>query len=106
MRKYFNKLVRDRIPEIIQAEGRTFQLETLDNGAYLAALMQKLIEEAEELAAASPEKRKEELADILEVLDAIVVTLDYDRVEILAEQRRRRAERGSFFERIKLLWVE
>ena len=75
MRKHFNKLVRDRIPEIIRAEGKSCQLETLDDEAYFSALMQKLMEEAQELTAAAAEKQKGELVDILEVLDAIIAAL-------------------------------
>lgn len=106
MRELHNKLVRDRIPEIIKADGRTCQFETLDGEAYLAALMQKLIEEAQELPAASPKERKSELADILEVIDAIIAVLDYDYATIREVQRKKRDERGGFESKTKLLWVE
>ena len=46
--KVYNKLVRDRIPAIIRADGRIPQCETLDTARYLDALEQKLLEEAAE----------------------------------------------------------
>jgi predicted house-cleaning noncanonical NTP pyrophosphatase (MazG superfamily) len=106
VREHFDKLVRDRIPEIIRAEGRTCQLEILDDETYLVALMQKLVEEAQELTGAAAEKRKGELADILEVLEAIIAALGYDLAEIREQQRNKRAERGGFEGKIRLLWVE
>lgn len=55
-----NKLVRDRIPEIIEASGRTCITEVLPNDAYIQALNAKLSEELEEY---QQSKSPEELAD-------------------------------------------
>ena len=48
MRVAYNKLVRDRIPEIIESSGCRAVTRTLDDGSYRAALLAKLVEEAEE----------------------------------------------------------
>ena len=63
------KLVRDRIPEIIEAAGGQATARLLDQAERLPALLAKLQEESDELrAAASPAVQSEELADVLEVL--------------------------------------
>lgn len=105
MRKEYNKLVRDRIPEIIQENGLEYQVVTLTKEEYCQALKQKLIEEAQEAAEANDELIAE-LADLYEVIDALLENYGITRELVLAEQQRRRRERGSFEQRIKLLWTE
>ena len=58
MRKHYNKLVRDRIPEIIARDGRDYEVATMSEEDYRKALRTKLVEEAEEAAEADPEKLK------------------------------------------------
>lgn len=105
MRKEYNKLVRDRIPEIIQQNGLEYQAVTLTKAEYCQALKQKLIEEAQEAAEAN-EELITELADLYEVIDALLETYGINRELVLAEQQRRRSERGGFEKRIKLVWTE
>ena len=105
MRKEYNKLVRDRIPEIIQQNGLEYQVVTLTRAEYCQALKQKLIEEAQE-AAEAKEELITELADLYEVIDALLETYGINRELVLAEQLRRRSDRGGFEQRIKLLWTE
>ena len=57
--KTYHKLVRDRIPEIIEADGKTCVCETLSDEAYIRLLDQKL---NEELAEYQESKSLEELA--------------------------------------------
>jgi predicted house-cleaning noncanonical NTP pyrophosphatase (MazG superfamily) len=105
MRKEYNKLVRERIPEIIQQNGLQYQIVTLTDSEYCQALKQKLIEEAQEAAEAN-EELIAELADLYEVIDALLETYGINRELVLAEQQRRRSNRGGFDKRIKLLWTE
>lgn len=65
------KLVRDLIPQIIRAQGRTAQTSVLDDDAYRVGLRDKLVEGAQELCHATPESALEEAADVYEVLRAI-----------------------------------
>ena len=97
------KLVRDRIPEIMRADGREPDVRVMDDQEYLASLFDKLLEEAEELRQAPPEQRMEEAADVYEVLCAIAASLgiDIDGVRAGADQKRR--DRGGFSARI---WLE
>jgi predicted house-cleaning noncanonical NTP pyrophosphatase (MazG superfamily) len=67
----YRKLVRDRIPAIIQAEGRHPVTRGLDEAGYRQALLDKLVEEAGEAARASAADLPGELADVLEVLRAL-----------------------------------
>lgn len=60
-----NKLVRDRIPDIIEQSGNRYKAEVMSETDYRRALRQKGIEEAQEVAAASPDELVEELADLL-----------------------------------------
>lgn len=68
--KVYNKLVRDKIPEIIDADKKTCKTRILSKEEYIAALEDKLNEEVAEYQA---DKNLEEMADILEVLRAICV---------------------------------
>ncbi len=107
MRQEYHKLVRDRIPGIIAQDGHAYAIETLAETEYRQALVAKLLEEAQELGAAfTAEAFVTELADVLEVIDALLKTKGIDRETVLAVQKERRQQRGSFEQRIKLLWVE
>lgn len=72
MRKEYHKLVRERIPEIIEGEGKTFEVQVLDEGAYREALRQKVVEEAQEIAEAPEEELAKEIGDLYEVLNALI----------------------------------
>ena len=106
MRKDYNKLVRDSIPEIIHQNGLTCGITTLSETEYQQALRQKLIEEAQEAAVANEQNLVTELADLYEVMDTIMVKYGISKELVIAEQLRRRAERGGFEKRIQLLWTD
>jgi predicted house-cleaning noncanonical NTP pyrophosphatase (MazG superfamily) len=106
MRKEYNKLVRDRIPEIIRHQGSECEVREMSESEYCQALLAKLIEEAQEAATAEPQELVTELADLYEVIDTIMKVYDIDRDLVLAEQEKRRIERGGFTTRIRLLWTQ
>lgn len=105
-RQEYNKLVRDKIPEIIQQAGYECEVATLSITDYLEALRQKLIEEAQEAALASPDNLVTELADLYEVIDAVLLAFEIEQETVLAVQKQRRQERGGFGRKIKLLWTQ
>ena len=91
------KLVRDRIPEIIEAAGGQPSTRVLDQAERLPALLMKLQEESDELrTAASPSEQREELADVLEVLKGIASELDLPWANIESAAAQKRAKRGGF----------
>jgi predicted house-cleaning noncanonical NTP pyrophosphatase (MazG superfamily) len=102
--KTYNKLVRDRIPEIIEADGETPKVRILGEAEYKAALLEKLVEEAREALATSgdPKELSKEIGDVLEVIDAMIEAFGLDRSQIGELKRRRKELRGGFSKKIFL----
>ena len=95
----YDKLVRDRIPEIIMSKGAKPVTRTADDEEYYLYLKQKLIEEVREFDVSN---NLEEIADILEVMHAII---EHKRVnfEYIDKLRKEKAEkRGRFKDKIIL----
>ena len=93
------KLVRDKIPEIIEVTGKKPKIRILSDEEYLLELDNKLIEEIEEY---TESRTLEELADVLEVLMAHCNIFGYSEEELLCTRLRKRSERGGFEQ--KLFW--
>jgi predicted house-cleaning noncanonical NTP pyrophosphatase (MazG superfamily) len=102
----YNKLVRDRIPEIIEADGHRAVTRVLDEDSYRAALLEKLTEEAHEARQAPAGQLGGELADVLDVLQALAAAHGLSWNDVLAIAARKRAERGVFDNRIFLEYVD
>ena len=97
--KHYDKLVRDRIPEIIESTGKTCTTRILSREEYLQKLDEKL---TEELAEYQESKSLEELADLLEVMEAVVKARGYTVQELARVREEKREKRGGFDERILL----
>lgn len=99
------KLVRDKIPEIIRAHGRIANIETANNDTeFYNMLNNKLKEEIDEfINATTNEEKIEEMADILEVIDAIIKYNTIDRNIIMAIKNKKFKERGGFDKRVILI---
>ena len=106
MKVPYNKLVRDRMPEIIRADGHQPVTRILDQAGYRSALVAKLLEEAQEASAAPAGDLPAELADVLEVMQALVSDLGMTWEVFLSIAVGKRAERGAFDHRIFLEYVE
>lgn len=106
MKVPYNKLVRDRMPEIIRADGHQPVTRILDQAEYRSALVAKLLEEAQEASAAPAGDLPTELADVLEVMQALVSDLGMTWEVFLSIAASKRAERGAFDHRIFLEYVE
>ncbi len=103
----YNKLVRDRIPEIIRENGETAVFRKLEGRLeFVEALVTKIFEEAEEVrgAARSGDAKEiaKEIADVREVLDALAAEFAIMSEEIERIQSERREKRGGFAGRIFL----
>ena len=95
----YHKLVRDRIPEIIEADGKICFCETLSDADYIDLLDQKL---NEELAEYQESKSLEELADLLEVMQAVVKARGWTLEELEQLRADKAARRGGFEKKILL----
>ncbi len=102
-KKVHNKLVRDKIPEIIEAEGKLVRARILDKEEYLNELIKKLGEEYEEF---KKETVIEELADLQEVILALADALNISHQELARAVSKKTLERGAFKKRIFLESVE
>ena len=99
MRKTYNKLVRDKIPEIIESEGQTCQTHILSNNEYIKALESKLDEEVAEY---HTDKNLEELADITEVIHALCVAHGYSIHDLESIRLKKANNKGTFSKKIYL----
>ena len=95
----YNKLVRDRIPEIIEASGKTCVTEILSDEAYLRMVDAKL---DEELAEYHSDQTIEELADLLEVIYAAAMARGYTLEQLEVVRAEKAAKRGAFAKKILL----
>lgn len=98
----YHKLVRDRIPEIIEKSGRICLWTALSDDEYLEMIDQKL---NEELAEYQQSKSMEELADLLEVIHAAAAARGSSIEEVERIRLEKRAERGGFEEKKLLIEV-
>ena len=98
----YNKLVRDKIPEIIELSGKTAVTETLPDDKYLEMLNQKLLEEVNEFFESGT---VEELADIGEVMHAIMATKGITLEEFQRVRLEKLETRGGFKDKVLLVEV-
>jgi predicted house-cleaning noncanonical NTP pyrophosphatase (MazG superfamily) len=94
----YNKLVRDKIPEILDAKGVSYEKRIATEAEYKTELIKKLLEEAQEFSDASGDIS--ELADVVEVIEALKKMSEYKEVEEMREKKKE--ERGGFEQRIIL----
>ncbi len=95
----YDKLVRDRIPEVIRENGDVPETHVADGAAFRRRLAEKLVEESVEFNESGD---VEELADVLAVVNALCDVSGVDRTELERIERRKADERGGFEERIVL----
>ncbi|MGL5711638.1 MAG: phosphoribosyl-ATP pyrophosphohydrolase [Paraclostridium sp.] len=91
--KVYDKLVRDRIPEIIEASGSKCEVDVVSDEVALEYLYKKLNEEVSELL---EDKNLDEIADVMEVLFAIGAKYGYSEDDVLARRNEKRDARGGF----------
>ena len=97
--KVYDKLVRDRIPEIIEASGKKCDIEVVSDEVALEYLYKKLNEEVSELL---EEKNLDEIADCLEVLFAIGKKYGYSEKDLVDRRNEKKNSRGGFEKNIVL----
>ena len=103
----YNKLVRDKIPEIIKNNGEKGIFKELDNQEYVQELRQKLLEETEEyMRAKNDTDAIEELSDVLEVIRSLSKTHGKSLQDVEEMRQKKFSERGGFEKKVYLIEVE
>lgn len=102
-KKLYDKLIRDKIPSIIEKEGKTLKTRKVGKTEKIGYLLDKILEETEEIRDVLS---LEEIADLQEVIDSLIDNLGYTKEEVREVQDRKREERGSFNDGIVLLEVD
>lgn len=102
---FYNKLIRDRIPEKIKAAGSECETRKLSVAEYERELLKKVSEEVNELLAAKNKKELiAELADVIDVIEEIIRFKKISKEEILEQQRISFEKKGGFKKRLFLVW--
>jgi predicted house-cleaning noncanonical NTP pyrophosphatase (MazG superfamily) len=103
----YNKLVRDKIPEVIEKTGKKFKSSILSNEEYIKELQEKGFEELREFIEAKDKTSSlEELADVLEIIHALAEFHGSTIDEIEDIRKKKAEERGGFKNKVFLIEVE
>lgn len=105
MERVYNKLVRDKIPEIIEEKGEIPIVKILEKEEYKKELERKLYEEYKEVLDAKSDDRIEELADMLEIIRALANLENKELDDILEIANSKKEKSGAFEKGIFLLKV-
>lgn len=104
--RVYEKLVRDKIPEMIRADGEEPVVRLLGGDEYLLQLHKKMQEELDEyLRAETPEEALAEMGDLLEVLRAAAAARGFTEEQLRQAVREKREARGGFEGRVYLVKV-
>lgn len=108
IRKEYNKLVRDNIPEIISKDGAKPVTRVLNDEEFKKELLKKLMKESQEVVEAVVDKKEliKEIGDVFEVLDSIINVFNIDAEEIKRIKQERKEKRGGFDKKIFLEYTE
>lgn len=97
--KHYNRLVRDKVPKIIETSGRKFDIHFAEDEEYAALLEERLKEEVNEYL---EYRNLEGLADIMEVLVGLAEGLGYTEDELFWNRLQKKGHKGGFEERVVL----
>lgn len=97
--RVYNKLVRDRVPEILERQGMTALTRKLDDKEFMHALHEKLKEEMREYMAC---RNMEELADVVEVINAILLARGLSMEELDRIRKMKAQTNGAYHDRVFL----
>lgn len=105
MKKVYNKLVRDKIPEIIKKNGDSCVTKKLNQKEFRVEALKKVVEEANELLGAKDSKIEmiEELADLQEIISTVMDAYKISSKEVSKEKASRKKQRGGFAKKIFLI---
>ena len=106
-RKTYNKLIRDKIPEIIKKNGANPKISVLEKEQFKNALKEKLVEEAKELLEAKTDDEiLNELSDVLQLVESIALNNDTTLAKVEKQKEKKKVERGGFDKKLFLEYVD
>ena len=106
-RKTYNKLIRDKIPEIIKRDNAIPKISILNDEQFAMALKEKLVEEAKELLEAkTSEEILNELSDVLELVESITTNNKLTITEVEKQKLVKKEKRGGFEKKLFLEYVD
>lgn len=97
---FYNKVIRDQIPKIIEKSGKNYEVKKLNDEEYLNGLIEKLVEETNEFL---EDEDINELADILEVIYAIARLKGISKKQLEEMRRAKEITNGGFNENLYLV---
>jgi len=104
MIKKHNKLIRDRILEIIEANKEKSSFRILNRKEYIKEIKKKILEEAKELIEAKGRKDIiNEIVDVQELVDVLILESGLTKLQIQKQQKVKRKKRGGFKKRLFLI---
>ena len=108
MKKIYNKLIRDRIPEIIEKDGVEHGTRILNDEEYKKELLKKIVEEAQEVLETNGDKKElvKEIGDVLEIINSLIKVFELDKEEVERIRQERKESRGSFDKKLFLEYTE
>ena len=104
--KEYNKLIRDRVVQSIEKDGRIAITRKLDDKEYTDELRKKLLEEVKELLNAHGDAIVEEMADVYEVLEHLLAVYQIEEEDLLIVKAKKAQIKGKFKKRLFLIGVE
>ena len=105
-RKTYNKLIRDKIPEIIKKDNAVPKISELNDKEFKIALKEKLVEEAKELLVAkTDEEILNELSDVLQLIESIALNNNLSITQVEKQKEKKKQERGGFDKKLFIEYV-
>ena len=105
-RKTYNKLIRDKIPEIIKKDNAVPKISELNDKEFKIALKEKLVEEAKELLEAkTDEEILNELSDVLQLIESIALNNNQSIAQVEKQKEKKKQERGGFDKKLFIEYV-
>lgn len=106
-RKTYNKLIRDKIPEIIKKDNAVPKISELNDEQFKLALKEKLVEEAKELLEAkTDEEILNELSDVSQLLESIALNNGLSVADVEKQKEKKKRDRGAFEKKLFLEYVD
>lgn len=102
---YYNKLIRDKIPEVIRANGSDCEVKILSDDDFVNELLKKVEEEARELSECQNRKEIiEELSDVIDVIEEVKKVKNISEEEINEAKIKSMERKGGFDKKLFLVW--